>query len=148
MMKIKSILFSIILLLGLQGCMTVPGVLETPQISVNDVALQNVSLTQGTALIRLNVTNPNAFPLPLRGVQYGLALNGRQVAQGQQSRGENIGAHATVPLDIPVQMNLNEVVALIPSVLGQRQLQYNLQGSVDLPLISIPFSRVGGVGVP
>lgn len=143
---LKLVLFSLTLL-SLQGCLSVPGVVETPTISVRNVALQNLSLQQGSALIRLNLTNPNAFPLPLRGVQYGLSLNGRQVARGAQSQQRNINANETVAIDIPVQMNISEMFQLIPSILQQGQAQYALQGAVDLPFISIPFSRTGGIGV-
>ena len=144
---IRLIWVKLCLLLALQGCVSVPGVVETPKISVRDVALQNISLQQGTALIRLNVSNPNAFPLPIRGVQYGLALNGRSVASGQQVQQRNINAHETVAMDIPVQMNLQEMFSLLPEVLQQGQVNYDLQGAVNLPLISIPFARSGGVGV-
>lgn len=132
---------------GLQGCLSVPGVVETPTISVQNVALQSLSLHQGSALIRLKLTNPNAFPLPLRGVQYGLSLNGRQVAQGAQSQQRNINANETVALDIPVRMDLSEIFQAIPAILQQGQAQYALRGAVDLPFISIPFSRTGGIGV-
>lgn len=143
---IKLLLLSLILP-GLQGCLSVPGVVETPTVSVQNVALQNLSLSQSSALISINLTNPNAFPLPLRGVQYGLSLNGRQVARGAQAQQRNINANETVAIDIPVQMNLSELFQLIPSILQQGQAQYTLQGAVDLPFISIPFSRTGGIGV-
>jgi len=144
----KLILLSLIsfLLLSLQGCLSVPGVVEAPTISIEDVSLQNLSLTRGTALIRLNLTNPNAFALPLRGVRYGLSLNGRQVANGAQAQQRSINARETVAIDIPVQMNLSEIFSLIPSIFKQGQAKYTLQGAVDLPIISIPFSRTGGIG--
>ena len=145
--QIHQLLLSLCLLWVLTGCLSVPGVVETPKISVQDVALQNISLQQGTALIRLNVSNPNAFPLPLRGVQYGLRVNGRQVASGQHAQQRNINARESMAIDIPVQMNLMEMVSLIPSIMQQRQLQYELNGQVDLPFIGIPFSKRGGAGI-
>nr|CAA6824139.1 MAG: Unknown protein [uncultured Thiotrichaceae bacterium] len=142
----KKLILLSFLLLGLQGCLSVPGVVETPTISVQNASLQNLSLTQGSALIRLNLTNPNGFPLPLRGVKYGLSLNGVQVANGAQTQQRNINARETVAIDIPVQMNLSQMFQLVPSILQQGQAQYTLQGAVDLPFISIPFSRTGGIG--
>ncbi len=70
----------------LQACASgVPGVIEQPKISIQNISLQDISLTQGTALVTLNVANPNAFPIPLQGIQYGLSLNGHPVASGDQN---------------------------------------------------------------
>lgn len=81
-MKFKFVLFGAMSLLS--GCAAVPNVVAPPSISVQDVSLQNLSLTQGTALVGLQVTNPNAFPIPLEGIQYNLRLNGTPVASGDQ----------------------------------------------------------------
>lgn len=146
---ISSIKINTVLLLSIlvSACASVPGVLEQPKISVQDVSLQSVSLTQGNALIALQVTNPNAFPLPIRGVGYGINLNGTRVAQGQQQLGENIAPGATVPLNIPVQLQLMDIARLIPTIFSERKVQYDLVGEVQLPLISIPFQKQGGIGV-
>ena len=69
MLKRISTLLSSTLLL--QACTSgVPGVIEQPKISIENISLQDISLTQGTALVTLNVANPNAFPIPLQGIQY------------------------------------------------------------------------------
>lgn len=140
--------FSVLLLtFVLQGCAEVPGVMEPPKISVQDVSLQSVSLTQGNALIVLQLTNPNAFPLPIRGVGYGLNINSIRVAQGQQQLEQSIAAHTSVPVTLPVQLQLIELARLVPRLIRERKVQYDLVGEVQLPLISIPFQKQGGIGV-
>jgi LEA14-like dessication related protein len=122
-------------------------VIEQPKISVQDVYLKSVSLTQGQAEIAILITNPNPFPLPLRGVGYSVTLNGARVAEGQQQLGQSLGAHTTIPLGLPIQLNLSEIVQLIPRMFSERKVQYDLMGEVQLPLISIPFQKQGGIGV-
>jgi LEA14-like dessication related protein len=146
MLKRMSVLFSTALLL--QACASgIPGVIEQPKISIQNISLQDISLTQGTAIVTLNVANPNAFPIPLQGIQYGLSLNGRQVASGDQVQNMNIGARQEVPINIPVKLNFSELMRLAPEALRSRSVQYDLSGAVRLPFINVPFQRQGGVGV-
>ncbi|OQX06164.1 MAG: Water stress and hypersensitive response domain-containing protein [Thiothrix lacustris] len=146
MLKRIPTLLSIALLL--QACASgVPGVIEQPKISIENISLQDISLTQGTALVTLNVANPNAFPIPLQGIQYGLSLNGHPVASGDQNQGMSIGARQEMPINIPVKLDFMQLLQLAPEAMKTRSLQYDLTGAVKLPFISVPFQRQGGVGV-
>lgn len=144
---LKRILILFFPLFLLQACSSVPGVIEQPKVSVQNVSLKELSLTAGTALIALNVTNPNAFPLPLEGVEYALRLNGTPVAGGDQVQKIYIGARQTLPVEIPLKLNFSELMRLVPQALRERRVQYDLSGAVRLPLIKIPFQRQGGLGV-
>lgn len=150
-MKNKSMLKKSFLLLSaallLPACSSVPGVIEQPTISIQNIGLRDISLTQGTAVITLNVNNPNAFPLPIKGIEYGLRLNGHPVASGDQVQEQSIGARQEVPVNIPVRLDFVELARLAPVAWRERRLQYDLTGAVKLPLIKVPFQRQGGVGV-
>lgn len=148
-MKTKILLVAFFAFI-LQGCSNggVPGVIEQPKVAVQDVQLKSLSLTQGTAVASLNVTNPNAFPLPLRGVDYNLRINGSPVANGSAvQKNMMIAAKQTIPLDIPIKLQLMEIIQLVPRMMRERKVQYELRGGVKLPLITIPFKREGGIGV-
>ncbi|UJS23389.1 LEA type 2 family protein [Thiothrix winogradskyi] len=142
--RMLPLLFTSLLL---SACSGVPGVVEQPKISIQNVSLQEISLSQGTAIVTLNVANPNAFPIPLKGIQYGLSLNGRQVASGDQAQEMSIGARQEVPVNIPVRLDFMQLLQLAPEALQTRSLRYDLSGAVKLPFISVPFQRQGGVGV-
>ncbi|MEZ5537864.1 MAG: LEA type 2 family protein [Thiolinea sp.] len=143
----KKLIPLFLLLLTLQGCAGVPGLIERPKVSVQDVSLHSLSLTGGTVLIHINLTNPNRFPLPLHGIQYSLNLNGRQVANGAQIQNRTINPLETVAVDIPVQMNMLELFQVAPAILLNRRAAYDLSGAISLPLINVPFSRRGEIGV-
>lgn len=144
---LKRILAVVFAPLLLSACTSVPGVIEQPKISIQNIGLQDISLTQGTAVITLNVSNPNAFPIPVKGIQYGLSLNGRPVASGDQVQDQMIGARQDVPVNVPIKLDFIELARLAPVAWRERRLQYDLSGAVKLPLISVPFQRQGGVGV-
>lgn len=145
MLKLKSLLFGAMTLLS--GCAGVSTVVAPPSISVQDVSLQSLSLTQGTGLVSLNVTNPNAFPIPLEGVQYSLRLNGTPVASGDQRQSMYLQPNQPTPVQIPVQLQLATLMQLAPVLWQNRSVQYQLDGAVRLPFISVPFQRQGGIGV-
>jgi len=145
MMKLTTFLFGAMALIS--GCSAVPNVVAPPSISVQDVSLQSLSLTQGTGLVSLNVTNPNAFPIPLEGVQYNLRLNGTQVASGDQRQSMYLQPNQPTAVQIPVQLQLATLMQLAPVLWQNRAVQYQLDGSVRLPFISVPFQRQGGIGV-
>ena len=144
---LKRMLPLLLTTLLLPACSGVLGVVEQPKISIQNVSLQEISLTQGMAVVTLNVANPNAFPLPVQGIQYGLRLNGRQVASGDQNQGISIGARPEVPINIPVKMDFMQLLQLAPEAMKTRRLHYDLTGAVKLPFISVPVQRQGGVGV-
>lgn len=144
---LKRIFAFVFTALLLQACSGVPGIVEQPKVSIQNIGLQNVSLTQGTAIVTLNVSNPNPFPLPIRGIEYGVSLNGRPVASGDQVQEQSIGAGQEVPVSIPIKLDFVELARLAPVAWRERKLQYDLTGAVRLPLIKVPFQRQGGIGV-
>jgi len=144
---LKRILPPLLVLSALSGCAVVPGLVEEPKVSVQHIALQDISLTSGTARVTLGVYNPNPFMLPLEGVEYQLRLNNKSVADGEQNQELRIGAGQEMPLDIPVKLNFKELLRLLPDALRHGEVQYNLTGAVRLPLIKVPFQRQGSVGV-
>lgn len=145
MLKRASLLLSSALLL--QACSGVPGVVEHPKVSIDTIQVQDISLAQGTAVVTLNVNNPNAFPIPLQGIEYGLSLNGRQVARGDQTQNVTLAARQSVPVQIPITLNFNEILSLVPDAIRSRTVAYDLSGAVRLPFVKVPFQRQGGVGV-
>ncbi len=145
---LKRILTLIGLAIVLTACSSgVPDVIEQPKISIQNIAVQNISLTQGTALVTINVSNPNAFPIPLQGIEYGLRLNGHPVASGDQTQTVSLGARQEVPVTIPIKLDFVQLLQLAPEAMRARNLHYDLTGAVKLPFVKVPFQRQGGVGV-
>lgn len=134
----------------LTGCAAVgpaSNFIQAPKISIQDASVQNISLMQGTGLVTLNITNPNPFPIPLEGVQYNLRLNGTPVASGAQRQSMHLVPNQPVAVQIPIQLNLQQIMQLAPNLWRSQQVQYELDGAVQLPYLSIPFQRQGGIDV-
>ncbi len=143
----KKIVLFLAMLLTLASCSSgIKGVVEPPQISVYSVRMGQLTFTEGSAIIALRVKNPNAFSIPLRGLDYGLSLNSVKVAQGTVQKNLTITGHEDRIIEIPVNFKLSNLIQAVPDLIRTRKFTYELSGNTQFPLLSIPFSRVGRVG--
>ena len=146
-MNLKKLSATLMLISISAACSSVSNVVEPPKVVVQQVTLQHLSLRETTGLVTLNVTNPNAFTLPLQGVSYHLRLNGVAVASGEQAQNMSLPSQRPVLVDIPVRLQVGEILRLAPMLWRDRQANYQLAGAVRLPMLSVPFQRQGAIGV-
>ena len=145
-----SFIFSFILLLSLlAGCGSsgIKGVVEPPRVQVHKVEMGKFNLSGGTAIFVLDIQNPNKFPIPLGGFDYGLSLNGVPVARGNKKQRVTIGAGGSQKVTVPLTLSFSNMMNMIPGLLRDRQLNYSLDGSVHLPWFNIPFQRSGSASI-
>lgn len=144
---IKKLGLLLFLILSLSACSTgVKGVAETPEVSVYGVKIANMNLSEANLALALRVKNPNAFSIPLRGFDYGLSLNGVEVAKGSESKNLTISAKEDRIIEIPVRIGLMQLVQAVPDIVKSRNFTYDLKGKAHLPLVNLPFQRIGKVG--
>ena len=146
-MNLKKLSATLMLISISAACSSVSNVVEPPKVVVQQVTLQHLSLRETTGLVTLNVTNPNAFTLPLQGVSYHLRLNGVAVASGEQAQNMSLPSQRPVLVEIPVRLQVGEILRLAPMLWRDRQANYQLDGAVRLPMLSVPFQRQGAIGV-
>ncbi len=131
--------------LFLTGCSSsgIKGLVEPPKVQVHKVQMGHFNLSGGTATFILDIQNPNSFPIPLSGFDYGLSLNGVQVAKGDKEKKVTIRAGASEKVEVPLTLSFGNMINMLPGLLRSRQLNYQLGGSVHLPWFNIPFQRTG-----
>ena len=134
--------------LCLSACGTgIKGIAETPTVQVHSVQMGNFNLNGGSAIFTLNITNPNAFPIPLTGFNYGLSLNGIEVANGVKEERVTIGARQSHKLEVPLSLSFTNVLDMLPNLFRTRQANYTLGGSLHFPWINLPFQRTGTTSI-
>lgn len=146
MNKITSILILISALFTLTACSSgagIKGIAEPPVVSVQNVEMERLNWQGGEATFTLNVQNPNAFPLPISGFDYGLRLNNVTVANGDREQSMTIAARETRQVAVPLRLSFANIASMLPGLIRQGTMQYELMGSVHLPWFKIPFSRTG-----
>jgi LEA14-like dessication related protein len=140
-------LFLIILFLSACSSSGIKGVVERPNIKVYKVEMGNFNLSGGSAVFVLDVQNPNRFPIPLTGLSYGLRLNGVEVANGVKEQRETINAGESKKIEIPLRLSFANMINMLPGLMRDKHLNYELGGSVHLPWFNIPFQRTGSTNI-
>jgi len=143
MRKIFIMLAFIVSLLSACSSAGIKGLVEPPKVQVHKLEMGSLNLSGGSATIILNIQNPNKFPIPLAGFDYGLSLNGVQVAKGDKEHKVTIKSGETQKVSVPITLSFSNMLNMIPSLLRSKDLDYSLDGSVHLPWFNIPFQRAG-----
>lgn len=135
--------------LALSACSSggIKGIAETPTVQVHKVEMGNFNLSGGSAVFVLNITNPNSFPIPLTGFDYGLRLNGIEVANGVKNERITIGAKQSQKLEVPLSLSFSNMLDMLPNLFLTRKVNYTLGGRIHFPWIKIPFQRTGGANL-
>ena len=148
--KLSVLTFSFILIfLNLAGCSSagVKGLVEPPNVQVHKVEMGRFNLSGGTATFVLDIQNPNRFPIPLAGFDYGLSLNGVQVARGDKEQRVTIPAGGSQKVTVPLTLSFTNMLNMLPGLLRNRTVDYQLGGSVHLPWFNVPFQRSGSANL-
>jgi len=121
----------------------IKGLVEPPKVQVHKVQMGSFNMSGGTATFILDIQNPNSFPIPLSGFDYGLSLNGVPVARGDKEKKVTIKGGSSEKVEVPLTLSFGNMMNMLPGLLRSRQLNYQLDGSVHLPWFNIPFKRAG-----
>ena len=143
MRKIFILLAFIVTFLSACSSAGIKGLVEPPKVQVHKLEMGSLNLSGGSATIILNIQNPNKFPIPLAGFDYGLSLNGVQVAKGDKEHKVTIKSGETQKVSVPITLSFSNMLNMIPGLMRSRELDYSLDGSVHLPWFNIPFQRTG-----
>lgn len=134
------------------GCETLSeNLVQSPEVELRDVRIVGMGLKSQTFLLSFAAKNPNAFPLPVRGISYGLKLDGQRFASGQTVSNFTVPAAGEADFAISVDLNLLQTAPQLLSIVrdGTRQdLLYELDGqfAVDIPLApAVKYRNSGNI---
>lgn len=118
------------------------GELEPPKVALKSLAV-GLPTPQGLPLeCTLLLDNPNPQDLRVLGYDYELKLEGRQVLQGESREEVMLPARGQTQTTVPMLVKLRALPGLLPAILREEQLHYQVAGGVRLA------SLLGGFRVP
>ena len=136
--------------LGLSACASMPEQLvSTPRVELSNVQVIGLGFNSQTFLLSFEVENPNAFPLPVRHVGYGVRLDGKRFATGETPSEFTIPAQGDTRFAISVDLNLLQSSPQLLAIVRdgvRHNISYELHGElgVDIPLApSIKYRNSG-----
>ena len=133
----------------LAGCALLRPTLVPPQLSVLDVQVESLQLSQQRLRVRMHVENPNDRTLEVRSLTYTLELEGQPVADGGAAAPFTVPARGGQDFDLEVAANFAPAALMLLARAAQGDaspVAYRLSGVVSLGagwLRRIPFEQRG-----
>lgn len=131
----------------LTGCESLTkSFLKDPEITVLSVNVTDITLSEISLNVNMNVKNPNSIPLRLDRVTYQLNISGDTVTEGTMTEGIQVPASGENTLRLPLKFKFSSVAGILQGLLQNSfTKEYELKGSAQVGIFSIPFSKRGEV---
>ncbi len=133
-----------------QGCASLDERLNPiqPRVFVDAIDIEDASLSGITALLTLNVENPNNFALNAKGLDYTMSLSGTDILSGESSSNMSVPALGSRKIEVPVRISYASLIEVLPKVFETGVANYNFSGSIHTRLFNIPFDKTDELKLP
>ena len=122
---------------------------EEPTITLREIHVRQLSLTDAELLFIAEVKNPNGYDLRLKSLDYTIHLNNRETGSGSLQKEITVPANASAPVEIPVTAHFVSLGGVAKMYLSGQELAYRIEGKalVKAGLFdrNFPFSRTGNL---
>ncbi len=136
-------------LLLLPSCMQ--WFMEKPTITLREVSVTRISLTEIHFLFGIEVQNPNSFNLNLKSLEYAVHFNEKEVARGRLEKEIQLAKSSSTLVQIPLQTDFKSLGDPVVFILAGKDLAYRIEGaavlSASLGSATIPFSKTGEIKI-
>jgi LEA14-like dessication related protein len=144
-----GLLLLVCLVLG--ACAGTKIAVDSPIVSLTQVDLTEVDFSKQTFVLSFDVSNPNAFPLPINYVSYGVKLDEQRFASGETVASFTVPANSDSEFAITVDLDLFRTAPRLLYTVRDgtaRDLSYELNGEfgIDVPFVgAVPFKHRGEI---
>ncbi len=142
---ISSIVFSLV-----QGCASLDERLNPiqPEVFIDAIEIEDASLSGLTALLTLNIENPNNFALNAKGLDYTMSLADTNILSGESQNNMSVPALGSGKIEVPVRISYASILETLPKVFETGIATYNFSGSIHTRLFNIPFDKTDELKLP
>ncbi len=149
MLKNLLLLVSFILFF-ISGCASLDQRLHPiqPNVMVDDIEIEDASLSGITALLTLNIENPNKFALNAKGLDYVMSVSGVDIISGENAQSMSVPALGQGKIEVPVRLSYASLFEAIPKIVETGIASYNFSGSIHTRLFNIPFDKTDEFKLP
>jgi LEA14-like dessication related protein len=111
------------------GAIPIP---DVPEISVETIDWQNVSLTNAKAVMKLKVKNTNSFQMGLDKINYAVNLEGSEVAKSQLNAQKSLATGESGIFEIPIEFRPLDLGMGVFNMLKSNSFNYTMNGNMNL----------------
>jgi LEA14-like dessication related protein len=122
----------------LASCHLFMSSIEKPSAEVRGVSMSSVGWTGVEGELRLDVTNPNSFGVPLAGIDWQLSIGDTRAVTGKVELSQTIPAKGVAPVATSLRVDARDAIN-VAAALGRGQRNYTLHATL---YFSAQFGRV------
>ena len=131
---------------ALSGC-------AAPTAKLTSVSFKDIGLDSLTVCFDIEVTNPNATPLPLADVDYELSSSGNSFFTGEAQIAGEVPARGVKTISLPAKITYSQILLALANVKPGSVLPYtaSLGVAIRAPVIGkfrLPASKEGKLPIP
>lgn len=130
------------------ACGAAPPVTEKPTVTVNSLSISSATFTGVRGKMAMDVFNPNGYGLPLRRVEWKLAVGDAQAVDGVIDFSKTIDAKNSTPVTGELKIGASSAMSIARVMAGGANT-YTLQGRMHFQSrfgdIRVDFSHQGSV---
>jgi LEA14-like dessication related protein len=144
-------LLALALLTLLASCSIFMRSMEKPKAEVRGVSMSAVSWSGVEGELRLDVTNPNSFGVPLSGIDWQLSIGGARAVSGKIELSQTIPARGVAPVATSLRIDARDAIAVGAALSrGQRgyALTARLHFSTPVGQVSVDLQHRGQISSP
>ncbi len=118
-----------------------------PEISIREIEFEELSLSNAAAVVRVALSNPNAFEAIIENFGYSLDLSGVTVGRGSVEQATSLRSNGTGELVIPLRFSPRDLGLALFQTLLSGETSYRLHGGIDVRTpfgsLDMPVDRSG-----
>lgn len=110
-----------------------------PSVRLHELDAARYSAEEANIIFYLGVVNPNPFPLKIDVLEYKIAIDGKQVAEGTRARGDAINPAGTGVFEVQLGVNKDTWGPEVKKLIQTLSLPYVIQGELKGELFTVPY---------
>jgi LEA14-like dessication related protein len=131
----------------LAGCAGLQNLEKPPRVTLAGIQPVQVQLLEQRYVALLRIQNPNPVALPIEGLEYTLAINGSDFADGVSNQRVTVPAYGEKTLEVGVVSTIVTLFRQLEQLSrSDGRLKYRIRGSLGLRDVgAVPFEHEGEV---
>ena len=135
--------------LAVSGCSLFMRSIEKPSAEVRDVSVSSAGFTGVSGELRLDVSNPNGFGVPLSGIDWTLSIGGARAVTGKAELSQSIPAKGVAPVVTSLAIDARDAISVAGALAqGARdyRVELRLHFSTQVGPIDVDIQHAGQLG--
>jgi LEA14-like dessication related protein len=148
-MRFPALAIALPLCAVLSACSIFTRSIERPTANVRDVSVSSAGLTGISGELRLDVTNPNGFGVPLAGIDWELSIGGTRAVTGSVQLSQTIPARGVAPVITSLTIDARAAIEVASALAGgtrDYRITARLRFSTPVGPIDVGIEHAGQLG--